>query len=111
MSRVVIPNNAEEYNQNINKPDTIILVDYFATWCEPCKQISPYYEALSNAYTDLTFMKIDIDQFDDLEDIQKIRGVPNFKFFLNGTIIKEHSGGDPQILENIIVDIINKYYE
>ena len=52
-------NNAEEFDSLIK--EGIVLVDFFATWCGPCKMLSPVLEEVSNENPDLLVLKIDVD--------------------------------------------------
>jgi thioredoxin 1 len=61
-------------------------VDFFATWCGPCKAISPYLEQLSQTYSMVDFFKVDIDASPDLAQRFKIASVPTFKFIHKGRV-------------------------
>lgn len=69
-----IPQNTEELN-NILSND-IIIIDFFAKWCAPCKIIGPIFEKLSNDFPNATFIKVDVETFADVAKQHSIRNVP-----------------------------------
>ena len=59
----------DEFQKIINKyTDTLLVFDFFTTWCGPCKKIAPEYEKISEKYSDCLFFKIDIEDCDDIVD-------------------------------------------
>ena len=72
-----IENNALTYIGD--KP---AIVDFYASWCGPCKMLSPIMEKLSKKYEDkVNFYKIDVDESSDLANTLKIKGIPTLIFF------------------------------
>ncbi|RUS21605.1 thioredoxin-like protein [Endogone sp. FLAS-F59071] len=55
------PTNLAEFEMLISG-DKLVVVDFFATWCGPCKIVAPKFENLSNIYTDALFAKVDVDE-------------------------------------------------
>lgn len=95
---VIHPHSATEYNTIKAAQGKLVVVDFSATWCGPCKKIAPRFEALSNQYPDVSFVHIDVDKFRDHEDIKSVKGVPHFKFIKNGQLLEEFSGANEQRL-------------
>ena len=93
----------EDFNHIISTDVTV--VDFFATWCGPCKMISPIIEKLANDMTNVKFVKIDVDKHDDLARIYGIMSIPTLIFFKDGKEIKRHIGF---INEDKIKEIINE---
>jgi thioredoxin 1 len=68
-----------------SKNNQLVLVDFFATWCGPCKSIAPILEELAAEIDeDTTICKIDIDKNQDIASKYNIRSIPTILFFKNG---------------------------
>ncbi len=82
----------ENFDDLINS-NTPVLVDFFATWCGPCKMMSPILDEVSNELdSSAKIVKIDVDQNMDLSSKYGIRGVPTLILFKKGEIVWRHSG-------------------
>jgi thiol-disulfide isomerase/thioredoxin len=79
---IVHVNNEHEYFQALqNAKDKLIVVDIFATWCPPCRQIAPTFEALARQHHDTTvFIKIDIDVWPGVKRHLSVWAMPTFYF-------------------------------
>ncbi|WP_277555593.1 thioredoxin [Halobaculum limi] len=62
----------------------IVLVDYYADWCGPCKMLEPTVKELAAEEEDLTVLKVDVDQFQGLASEAGVRGIPALQFFEGG---------------------------
>ncbi|KAJ5072031.1 thioredoxin-like protein [Anaeramoeba ignava] len=94
--------DTEEYNKYIKETkDKLVVVDYSAVWCGPCKYIAKPYEKLSEEKTDAIFLKVDIDECKDIADDEQIMGVPTFKFWKNGALVDELVGADQRKLREL----------
>ena len=71
----------------------LVVVDYWADWCSPCKQLSPLIEELSNEYGDVKFVKVDTNSNPNLAAEQGILSLPTLQFFQGGRVAKSLSGG------------------
>lgn len=85
-----------------NAGGKLVVVDFTASWCGPCKQIAPLYAQLSTKYTEVLFLKIDVDQCRGTAQGCGVRAMPTFQFYKNKSKIDEFSGADPGKLQNII---------
>ncbi len=72
---------------------SLVVVDYWADWCSPCKQLSPIIEELSNEYGDVKFVKVDTNSNPNLAADQGILSLPTLQFFQGGRVAKSLSGG------------------
>ena len=84
---------------NTNK---LIVVDFYASWCPPCKGFHSTFEALSNTYPDAIFVKVDIDAVKDVAKQYHIRAMPTFKFIVNHVVVSEVVGADKAKVEAAI---------
>nr|AAF05765.1 thioredoxin [Schizosaccharomyces pombe] len=79
--------------------DKLVVVDFFATWCGPCKAIAPKFEQFSNTYSDATFIKVDVDQLSEIAAEAGVHAMPSFFLYKNGEKIEEIVGANPAKLE------------
>ena len=83
-----------------------VLVDYFATWCMPCKMLSPILEEVAEADKEVTIVKVDIDEFEQEAVMAGIRSVPTLVYYKDGKEAKRVSGVHSK---EEILEIMNKY--
>ena len=73
-----------------------VVVDFFATWCGPCKMLGPVFEELSTEINDIKFIKVDIDEHEDLCRKYKVMSVPTLIVFDKGKEVKRKIGFIPK---------------
>ncbi|MBN3278671.1 THIO protein, partial [Polyodon spathula] len=83
----------------------LVIVDFTATWCGPCKMISPVFEKLAENHKDVVFLKVDVDDAQDVAEMCKISSMPTFQFFKNGQKIDEFSGANEDILKEKLMQL------
>merc|ERR1712039_573604 len=90
----------EEFNKIING-DKVAVIDMWATWCGPCKMISPVFEKLSEGAIaeKVDFYKVDVDEQEEIAKETGVRAMPTFMFFKNGQKVHEVQGAVPQALQ------------
>ncbi|KAI9006587.1 PITH domain-containing protein [Phycomyces nitens] len=97
-------NNSAEFQQLLTSTPTgkLIVVDFFATWCGPCKTIAPLYAQLSTKYPNVQFTKVDVDRAKDVSSSCGITSMPTFQFYKAGSKVAEMKGANPaQLLQYI----------
>jgi thioredoxin 1 len=77
-----------------------VVIDFFATWCGPCKKIAPAFEQLAEEYVGVVFLKVDVDESADLVDLFGVRAMPTFVFLKDGQIVRTVEGADLRQLES-----------
>ncbi|KAK2863020.1 hypothetical protein Q5P01_002553 [Channa striata] len=78
----------------------LVVVDFTATWCGPCKQIGPVFEKLSEDpdNKNVVFLKVDVDEAEDVSSSCGISCMPTFQFYKNGAKVFEFSGANVKTL-------------
>ncbi|XP_063770290.1 thioredoxin-like [Pseudophryne corroboree] len=84
---------------------SLVVVDFTATWCGPCKMIGPFFDGLSAKYTDVVFLKVDVDDAQDVASHCDIKCMPTFHFYKNGERIHEFSGANQASLEQKVQEL------
>lgn len=100
----MVVHNIEEasiFHEEIGKP-RVTVVDFFATWCGPCKAIAPKIVEFSDTYKDVYFCKVDVDQLPAVAEKMEVSAMPTFKLFKNGEEISKVVGANPRALEELI---------
>ena len=83
----------DTFEENVIKKGQPIIVDFWAEWCGPCKQIGPILEELSDEYKDkITIGKLDVDENPETPGKFQIRGIPTMLLFNNGELIDTKVG-------------------
>lgn len=85
-----------------------VVIDFFATWCGPCKRIAPAFEDLADKYLGkIQFLKVDVDESPALVDQYGISAMPTFVFLKDGQIMKKVEGADLQALDEGFAMLLN----
>ena len=85
--------------------DKLVVVDFTATWCGPCQRIAPIFVKLAEEMPDIVFVKVDVDENEEVAQECGISCMPTFQFYKSGTKVHEFSGAN----EAQIKEAIQKY--
>ncbi|AWU73677.1 uncharacterized protein C5L36_0A02800 [Pichia kudriavzevii] len=94
--------NPASFRESVLK-SPIAFVDFYATWCGPCKMIAPYVEKFSDIHTNINFFKVDVDELSDVAHEHGISAMPTFLVFKHGKVVDKIVGANPQGIHSALV--------
>ncbi len=84
----------------------IVLVDFYADWCGPCKMIAPILEEFSNNHQDVKVLKVNVDEEKELASKYSIMAIPTLHLYKNGNLEIEKQGfADIKLIEKMVEDL------
>ena len=87
--------NAEEYAEIMNSSSPVV-IDFHATWCGPCKVLSPILEELNDEIEGVEFVKLDVDQHPQIAGQSQVMGVPTVVILKDGEVKDRFVGVQPK---------------
>lgn len=94
---------SQNFGEKVKNHSGLTVVDFFATWCGPCKMLAPILEDAASRHTDVHFCKVDIDEEMGLATEYQIMSVPTLLFVKNGEVVKKSIGLiSPENLDDFI---------
>jgi thioredoxin len=92
----------DNFEKTVNE-NPMVIVDFWAPWCGPCRGFAPVYEKASEAHTDVVFAKVNTDEQQELAGAFNIRSIPTLMVFREKVILFQQAGALPgQALEQVI---------
>jgi thioredoxin len=96
------PVTMSNFEEIVEKHELVVL-DFWAEWCQPCKLLGPVFEELAAHNTDIFFGKVNTEQSQDLAQAFQVRSIPTLMAFKKGELVFEKSGlPPPQVLQELL---------
>lgn len=84
--------NTDTFKQEVLEHKGLVLVDFYADWCGPCKVSAPIIDELAQEVKDVKFVKLDVDANPELASQYQVFSIPNFIMFENGKLVNQFVG-------------------
>ena len=84
--------NIENFKEEVLDSDIPVLVDFYATWCGPCKMLSPILHEIADEHDEFKICKIDVDAHMDLAAKYNVASIPTLLVFKNGELVNRQTG-------------------
>lgn len=106
----LVVKSTDEFTKKLDEAgEKLVLIDFHATWCGPCKRIAPFVESLAEEYKDkLIVLKADVDEVEELAASQKVTVMPTFVVFLKGKRVADFSGANEEKLKELVLEHLPK---
>ena len=88
----VLKVNNDNFEKEVLQSEKTVLVDFYATWCDPCKMLSPIVDEVAEEVNDVKVCKVDIDEARDLAAKYEIMSIPTLLVFKNGNVVNNSLG-------------------
>ena len=88
--------NENEFKELVLNSKGLVLVDFFATWCGPCKMLAPILEEVAKDVPECKIYKVDVDEEGELAANYKVQSIPDLVLFLDGKPIEVKLGYQPK---------------
>ena len=88
--------NKENFHSEVLNSDKPVLLDFFASWCGPCKMVGPILDEIAEEREDIKVCKVDIDQQPELASRYRIMSVPTLMVLKGGQIVDQSIGARPK---------------
>merc|ERR1712128_366360 len=93
----------DDFNSQLSAAgDKLVVVDFHATWCGPCKMIAPHLEEMSRTMDDVVFLKVDVDDCEDIAAKYEITAMPTFIFLKSKSKVADLMGANIDKLKELV---------
>ena len=97
----------DSYHNEVMETEKVVVIDFWATWCGPCKMMAPVVEEVAKDYPDVKVCKVNVDEEPELSNAFKIVSIPTIVVIKNGEIIDSVVGYRPKEDIEKIIKLVN----
>eukprot|EP00095_Tigriopus_kingsejongensis_P009072 maker-scaffold742_size103727-snap-gene-0.15 protein:Tk09072 transcript:maker-scaffold742_size103727-snap-gene-0.15-mRNA-1 annotation:"Thioredoxin-2" len=97
-----IPDMDELRSQLAAAGDKLVVIDFYATWCGPCKMIAPQIEEMAGSMAEVVFLKVDVDEAEDVAAEYNVTAMPTFILIKNSEKVDDLMGANSDKLKELV---------
>ncbi|XP_050213592.1 thioredoxin H-type-like [Mercurialis annua] len=101
VGQVIACHTVEAWTEQLAKlqqPNKLVVVDFTASWCGPCRFIAPIFEEIARTFTHITFLKVDVDELKSVAEAWGVQSMPTFMFLKGDKIVDKVVGAKKEEL-------------
>ncbi len=103
--QVIACHTVESWNQQFQRgkdSKKLVVIDFTASWCGPCRVISPVLADLARTFPDVIFLKVDVDELQTVAEEWKVESMPTFLFVKEGKVLERFAGANREKLQKTV---------
>ena len=88
--------NRENFNEEVMRSDKPVLLDFWASWCGPCRMVGPILEEIARERPDIKVGKINVDEQPELASAFRVMSIPTLVVMKDGKVVRQSAGARPK---------------
>lgn len=97
---------SKDFEGKVEKAENVVVLDFYADWCGPCRMLAPIFEELANEMDSVDFYKVNVEDASDLASRFGVRSIPTIIVFKQGEIVETLMGAMPK---KNLAEVISKH--
>jgi thioredoxin len=94
--------NRKDFDEFLQGESRPVILDFYTSWCGPCKSIAPHFQDLSDMYKNICFVKVNCDIADDIAELFQVEALPTFVLMKNRNEVSRFCGGKHSQLDDLV---------